>query len=542
MKRPSAHSSGPATSAAAGSERALPFPAPNGLQLPLPAVAWLAAVACLGLLQPFLLGFYLDDWALMGKDAVLLGPFSRELWNSILHHDPTRPVSVVFRWLTCSLFRDVPGLWHAALVAANGIIVIQLAALARLLAPAAAGIPRSVPLCLAAAWMTLPWTSGIRFWPTTLNVHVYFIVFLGLTLYLVRQWRSGQGPVLAPFTAYLAVCLGYEALYMQFLVLAAVAAVELRRRAVPRAAVARSLAALAAAQACAVLWNQFARSALASPRQINPEWLALFWRNLRVTVPEMVGSFGPARWIAVPAFLIVMLGVAAAFRQGFKKRSMAWADLAAILILLLGLVCGSVISAAVFSVGGRPFSGFGVETRGLAVISLWAAAGMAFLVGLARAHAAGFTQRLLEAGIVLTASALLAGHLMQFRNWHEAARLQARLLSLVPVAAIANTEPGAEILCIFPHEIAGAPVFSSPWDLNSAMQVAYPALSGKHFVGYSPWGGPLRWDGAKLWSEYVPQNALPARILYLWRPLHGEFLRVERPIIVQYDLQWRYAD
>ncbi len=131
---------------------------------------------------------------------------------------------------------------------------------------------------------------------------------------------------------------------------------------------------------------------------------------------------------------------------------------------------------------------------------------------------------------------------MQLRNWHEAARLQAQLLSLVPAGAVANTEPGAKILCIYPHEIAGAPVFSAPWDLNAAIRVTHPALSGRHFLAYNPWAGPLRWDGKKLWSEYFPQSALSARILYLWRPLHGEFLRLERPIIVQHDFQWKYAD
>ncbi len=389
MKRPSAHFSGPAASAAAGSG-STPFPVPEGYR-PSPTRGRLAGGrGTLALLQPLLLGFYLDDWVLMGQIYGAVWTVRAELWSSILRHDPTVRSPVVFRWLTCSLFRDVPAFWHATLVAANAVIVFQLTALARLLMPANTAAPVTLALPVAAAWMTLPWTSGIRFWPTMLNVHVYFIVFLALTSHLVRRWRSGQGPVLAPFAAYLAVCLGYEALYMQFLVPAAIAVVELRRRSVNRRAVTRSLVALVAAQACAVLWNQFARSALASPRQIHPEWLALFWSNLRLTVPEMVGSFGPARWIAVPAFLIVILGVAAAFRQGLKKRSMAWADLVGVLIVLLGLASGSAISAAVFSMGGRSFSWFGVEARGLAVISLWVAAGMAFLVGLARAHAAGF--------------------------------------------------------------------------------------------------------------------------------------------------------
>lgn len=542
MKRSSTRSPLPGASATAASGQAPPPDGLDGSRLPLSAAAWLAAVACLGLLQPLLLGFYLDDWSLMGKDAAVFGPFSRGLWDSISAVDPTRPVSVVFRWLSSSVFRDVPAFWHAALAGANAVIVWQLACLARLLAPASARVPLSAALPLAAAWMTLPWTSGIRFWPTMLNVHVYFVIFLGLMLYLLRQWRSGRGPVLAPFAGYLVVCLGYEALYLQLVVPAAIAAAEVRRRTAPFAAIARSLAALAAAQACAIGWNQFARARLASPRQIYPEWLSLFWRNLKVAVPEMAAAFGEARWLAAPAFLILIAGVTAAFWQGLKKRSMARADLAGLLIVLLGLVSGSVLSAAVFSAGGRSFSGFGVETRGLAVVSLWTAAGMVLLLSLGLAHAGGSCRLLLKSGLWLSAVSLLAGQLMQFRDWHQAARLQARILSLAPVGAIANTEPDAKILCVFPSEIRGAPVFSSPWDLNSAMHVTYPALAGRHFIGYSPWGGALRWDGGKLWSEWFPQNAIAARILYLWRPFHGEFRKLERPIAVQPDLQWRYTD
>lgn len=454
-----------------------------------PAIAWLTAVACLGLLQPLLLGFYLDDWSLMGRDSAVYGPFSRQLWSSVVSLDPTRPVSVVFRWLSSSLLRDVPGLWQAALVVCNGIIVFQLASLLRMLAPAGSAIPPWAALPIAAAWMSLPWASGVRFWPTLLNLHVFFIVFLWLMTNTLRQWRGGHGPVLIPFVAYLAVCLGYEALYLQFAVLAILGAAEIRYRGVSRLAVLPTLAALTAAQACAVAWNHFARANLASPRTIAPDWFALMVRNLKMAVPEMVGSFGPARWLAAPAFAILAAGVAVAFWKAAKRRSLARGDLPCTVVILLAFIVGTVASAAVFSVGGRPFSGYGVEARGLSVLSLWSVPAMGLLVGMALVHAAGLPRMILIIGLWLSAASLLAGQLMRFRDWHEATRLQARVLSRVPVAEILRTEPGASVLCLFPSEVRGAPVFSSPWDLNSAILVTYPALSGRQFIGYSPWGG-----------------------------------------------------
>lgn len=506
------------------------------------AASWLIAVAALGLLQPFLLGFYLDDWSLMGQDAAVYDPFSRQLWNAIVAHDPTRPVSIVFRWVSGSLFRDVPGLWHAALVTANVSIAFGVAALVRLLLPASAPLAQALALPLTAAWMTLPWTSGIRFWPTTLNLQTYLAVFVWLMVYLLRQWRLGRGPLVVPFLVYLAICLGYEAFYLQFVVLGIVALAQVRCCALQAGPAARSIGALAAAQALALGWNQFARTHYASPRNIASDWLPLMARNLKVAVPEMVGSFGPARWLAAVAFAVLMAGIASALWKAVRRRSLSASDLASTGVILLAFVIGMVASAAVFSVGGRPFSGFGVEARGMSVLSLWSVAAMGLLVGVALVHAAGLPRRVLIAGLWLSAVSLLAGQLMQFRDWHQAARLQARVLSLVPVAAMADTEPDAKILCVFPSEIRGAPVFSSPWDLNSAMHVTYPALAGKHFIGYSPWGGELRWDGAKIWSEWFPENAMPAPVLYLWRPFHGEFRKVERPIAVRYDLQWRYTD
>lgn len=540
MKRSSARSAAPERPASPAPVSAPPWRF-EGLPVRGPAMAWLGAVTCLGLLQPLLLGFYLDDWSLMGRDSAVYGPFSRQLWSSVVSLDPTRPVSVLFRWLSSSLLRDVPGLWQAALAVCNGVIVFQLASLLRLLAPAGSAIPPFAALPIAAAWMTLPWASGIRFWPTLLNLHVFFIVFLWLMTNVLRKWRDGHGPVLKPFVAYLAVCLGYEALYLQFAVLAILGAAEIRYRGVSRPVVVRTLAALTAAQACAVAWNHYARASLASPRTIAPDWFALMARNLKVAVPEMVGSFGPARWLAAPAFAILAAGVAASLWKAARRRSLAGGELACTVVILLGFIVGALASAAVFSVGGRPFSGHGVEARGMSVLSLWSVAAMGLLAGMALVHAAGLPRRILITGLWLSAVALLAGQLLQLRDWHTAARLQERVLSRVPIAEILRTEPGASVLCLFPSEVRGAPVFSSPWDLNSALQVTYPALSGRQFIGYSPWGGSLRWDGKVLYYDWIPTTRIPAPTLYIWRPFHGEFLKAERPFVVHSDLRWEFV-
>jgi hypothetical protein len=505
-------------------------------------VVWLTAICALGLLQPVLLGFYLDDWSLIVKDAGRSDPFSMQLWRSAVGLDPTRPVANFLRWFLPSLLRDVRAVWHLALVMANFIISCQLAILARLLLASAASIPMRSLVPLAAAWMTLPWSSGFRYWPIFLHLHLYFIVLLWLAISLLRAWRVGRSPMLVPFLAYLAICLGYEALYMQFLVVGIIGLAEVRYRGVAKRIVARSISALLLAQACALAWNFLARKLFPSGRSIYPDWLPLLLRNLKLAVPEMIGSFGPARWIAAPAFAILIAGVALAIWHRIRSRSIGRAELPSVAIHLLAFAAGAFLSAVVFSFGARSFSGFGVEGRGLSVISLWATAGMVLIVGLALSHAAGFPGHLLKTGLWLSAFSLLAGQLMHLRNWHEAARLQALILSRVPVAEMLAAEPSARIVCVFPGEVGGAPVFSATWDLNSAIHVSYPALSRIEFLRYNPWAGALRWDGKQIWHEYFPEEKQSAEALYLWRPFYGEFRKLERPFIMHSDMQWQYID
>ncbi len=505
------------------------------------AWTWLACLACLAAIQPFFLGFYLDDWPLMGHDAAIYSPFSWDLLRAIYFVDPSRPVSTVFRWITGSLFRDLPAFWHIALVAANACIVFLTAALIRSLLSGYA-VPRLAAVSLSAAWTALPWTSGVRYWPTILNLHVFLAVFLWLLLHLLRGWRSGKGPWLTPFLSYLLVCLGYEALYGQFIVAAFLGMAEVRLRAVPRRAVLRSVAALAAAQACALAWNYYARRGLGAFRSVYQEWPRLLVQNLKQMVPQMFASFGEIRWLAMAGFVVLMAGAAAVLYRRFRSTPVPAFYLEGYAFVALSLISGALVSIVVFSMGGRPLVGFGVEARGMSVLSLWALVAFVLLLSGALQSSRGGPGRVLVVGIWLSGIALLTGQISQFRDWFLAARLQAWLLARTPVAEIRKTERGAEILCVFPPDIRHAPVFAADWDLNPALRATYPALSGKHFIPFSRWAGPIRWDGSKVYFEADPAASIPATAVYLWRPLHGEFVKLGRPAVVRTDFEWQYTE
>ena len=509
------------------------------------AALWLCAVALASSVQPLVLGFYLDDWSLIVKDAGLLEPFSADLWRSIVAQDPTRPVSVVFRWLTGSVFRDVAAFWHVALLAVNALIVWQIGGLLRTLSFGQAAVTRFRALSLAALWAALPWAAPIRFWPTLLNVLCFLALFLWMLKRLLRRWREGSGEILVPFAVYLAVCLGYEAFYLQFIPVVLLGIAEIRCCAVARGAVLRSAAALATAQALAGGWYLLTGKITVAQKPVVQDWAGLLERNLKAGLPEMAASFGPLRWPAVAAFLLlaVMAAVlwqrtAAAGRTAREKAEYcAWVAGAA--------AAGALLSVFVFSLGGRPLVGTGVEARGLLFVSFWSALAAAFLLAAALEQAAGqaslWWRRLIAAGTATAAVCLLGGFMLRMRDWHEAALLQRRILLSLPIAEMKNMEPGAAVLCIWPIDIQGAPVFSALWDINSAIQVWYPALADRKFYIYSRWGGVLRWDGRNFHYEYTPAIESPVRLLYLWRPLHGEFLKLDQPIEVRPDQSWSYA-
>jgi hypothetical protein len=83
--------------------------------------------------------------------------------------------------------------------------------------------------------------------------------------------------------------------------------------------------------------------------------------------------------------------------------------------------------------------------------------------------------------------------------------------------------------------VNGAPVFTAPWDLNSAMPWKYPVLQGRTFVVYNPYAGALEWDGSRL----VYGQAHPiaeTRDVYLWLPAQHGFTRATRPFRIRPDL------
>ena len=94
---------------------------------------WTAIVAACVAWQPFLLGFYLDDWHEIVYASAQGTPFSMTRFLFLNSVDPTRPGLLPARFLCSSLFGDHPVLWQGALLLVNCGIAVSIVAAVRAL-------------------------------------------------------------------------------------------------------------------------------------------------------------------------------------------------------------------------------------------------------------------------------------------------------------------------------------------------------------------------------------------------------------------------
>ena len=198
-------------------------------------------------------------------------------------------------------------------------------------------------------------------------------------------------------------------------------------------------------------------------------------------------------------------------------------------------MAGGLLSIFTFSLGGRGIDATGMSTRTLMLFNFWLviAAGICVISLLERAG------RSLRLAILATLASLgitlAAGHLLRLADWAEAWRLQTRILAEAPVDSLRQTPANARILFVNRPSVNGVPIFTAPWDLNSAMPYKYPFLKGRVFLVYRPKEGALTWDGQKLaYQGARPFETCPE--LYVWKPVERSLRKATGPIRVLRNL------
>jgi hypothetical protein len=481
--------------------------------------------------QPFVLGFYADDWPECAAAARAGAPFSKALFRYAYLIDPSRPGLLPLRFLFSSLFADRVFLWHCGLVFANFLVALNAIYLIGLFSgkdSRAKGAAIWIGLC----WMLLPWNAVAQFWPAFLPNVFTLLAFGLLVAFVMRGWSRHKHNAWPAGLIYFWICISYEAFYFQWITLALLGLALIRIGRARRKEVGYTIAALAIAQLGAVLWRLYSRNLAAAgfagvDRPIVPNWPRVLFGDLLTTIPSMFRSLGEARIpFAVIAFLLVSIWL---FNTYQSLRSRALGPAAGTPITLAACcLAGGVLSIFAFALGGRGIQATGMGTRTLVLFNFWLIIGVGICV-VALQERAGRWMRItaftLLAGLGVT---LAIGHVLRRSDWAEAWRLETKVLAEAPVDPLRKTPANARILYINRLRVNGAPIFSTPWDLNTAMPWKYPFLSGRVFVVYEPRKGTLSWDGQNL--AYDGDTPLKTTAdLYVWRPAESSLRQVEAP-------------
>ena len=520
---------------------------------------WTAIVAACVVWQPFLLGFYLDDWVLWVNGSTKGSPFSLTRLLYMNFTDPVRPGCLPGRFLGSSLFGAHPLLWHGALLLVNCIVAVSIVAAACALIQVRTPAGRTITAAAGLCWLLLPWNAAARFWSALLPNTLMIAMQGFLCVLLIRGWEKNRSRPVAAGALYLWMCLGYQAFYLQWITLILIGVVLWNAKRTVLRPVLVSGIALIAAQGIAGLWNLYTKYAgYWTAMQVLPNWGEIARGNLLKVAPSTLQSVSEI----IPEFVFCGLIVVAIWmfvhvrsfaRASDRPRSKTSVLLAAVCIV------GGLLSVVVYSLAGRIVQATGVDTRSMGVFNFWLIVAGAVLTSFTMERLSGAARLVFAVALAGFGLCLAVGHVLRAADWVTASNLQKKILSEAPVSALKRTEPDAGIIFVNPRDVNGALVFAAEWDINNAIPWAYPFLRQnfpqrltaltlaevtadarkyarrRHIIVYNPFEGPMKWDGSHL--SYVGKPPLETgAALYLWRPSDRSFWRPTGPFVINENL------
>lgn len=479
---------------------------------------------CIGA-QPFLLGFYSDDWVDCAAAARVGPPFSAALFRFVSQINPSRIGYFPLRYLFSSLFRDRTYLWQGAMLLGNCLVALTLIALIARITDGAPSKNKTVAIWSGLCWLVIPWNDALLFWPTMLPNVLTLIVLGLLVIRLVEGWTRRRHHAFAAGLIYLWMCLGYEAFYFQWIPIALIGLALWRAGRARLREVLLSVTGLVAGQLCAVFWYfvapRFGAGAQAGlEHPIVSNWPLILFGDLLTIIPSMIRSFGAA---ALP-FAIVAVSLLAIWAVIVCQSAAMRASLAPVVACL----AGAVLSILAFALGGRGIQATGDATRTLQVFNFWLVAAVGVSLTALVDRASGATRIAVLVLVGCLGLTLAVGHVRRLAAWTTASRLQNEILAGAPLDALQKTPAHSTILLINRPAVSGAPIFDSTWDLNAAMPWKYPSLAGRVFFAYNPENGVLRWDNGNLRYETGEPYRTPCEHLYVWWPAKRIFDEARR--------------
>jgi len=509
---------------------------------PRPLVLWLIGILAAIVWQPFLLGFYADDWPLI-LEAVHHGPaFSFERLVFAYNINPARPAMTPFWFVFSSLLGDQALLWHLALLLVNGVTVFIAARIICIISGARSGFDRHTSLGCAAAWLILPTNATFHFWPTSVPVIATLDMFGLLALAVLsasqKHHRKSALWYIALGIFYGLICISYEAFFFQWIPLVLLTALvpRVHKRSVQE--VVQVCFALMGGQGLATGWYFLAKHVTRMEKPIIPDWLTVSAQNFRRLIPEVARSTDETRVVVLISGigLLVLTLAGVARRLYLARKSMT--DTMATLLILGSLSIGAAGSVIAFSLGGRPIVGTGVEARTFLVLDFWAVVGLGVLVMQLRRWVGGGYYRVYIGLLAVGLSGFTVSHVQRAFDWVSAWKMQQRILSEAPIARLASTASKDQVVFIGPRDLNGGPVFLQSYELETALSLTYPVLRGRSFLIFNVWLGELVWDGRKLEYPAFPKELMAPSSgkIYVWIPERREFWSPHTPFRVRQNL------
>lgn len=500
------------------------------------AVVWLSVVILSVIWQPFVLGFYMDDWSVNVECAHHGLAFSTERYGCMFAVDPLRPGLIPLRYLLSSLFSDLPILWQGAILLAKCSIGYLAGLLIYTLCDWKSLTSRLVACSAGLCWGLFPWNAAATFWPTMLPITLLMAVYAGVCILTIEYWRRLKSGALLAGLVSLWLCVSYEAFYFQWVSIVLFGLVLIRSGRARLREVGITAGALVGAQGLAVIWFAVSRRfGYNTVKEVQPGWFARVVDGLSRLPSALLGSMGGLKYIFGTAVAIAFVIAAFVYWRSLTDALKREAAARCLFFTLISLACG-LASIVVFCLGGRLVTSLGVETRVFFVFSFWlAVAGGVTLLHTLHQLSNRLLKTVFSTAVLCIGGCLVAGQVKLAGDWATSWRMQQRILAEAPVSEMKKTEPDASILLVSPLDFNGAPIFCAPWDLNNAMPLTYPVLQGRTFVVYSRWGGPMEGDQKTLgYTGQPPLANGPA--VYVWRPLERSFWKPAGHFTVHQDL------
>src|SRR5579884_3587658 len=247
--------------------------------------------------QVFALGFYLDDWTFIRMMDISGPPFSAARWHEARAQTLSRPGETPLWFVLTSIFGSETILWHLALLAANILLGIVLFHIVRRLADGTGNL-RILYLGVL-LWFVLPWNATFHFWPTDVPILLLLTVFLACFLVMLSRWQHNAWLFWLPAAAYLWCCVGYEAVYFQWLTVSLFGLTLVMEKRLSMRSFALGIAPFVIAQILAVAWVSLAFRNKLTENQIVPHWRELFLRNAWRVPFEIDLSASDTKWVFV---------------------------------------------------------------------------------------------------------------------------------------------------------------------------------------------------------------------------------------------------